>query len=407
MRNQIADDVTTSATEPCSQLSWHIIGEYPPQFGGVSDYIYSVATGLAHEGDEVHVWCADCPGEQPEADGVVVHRELGRVSLKDLRRVGRELDKFAAPRKILVQWVPQAYGYRSMNVGFCCWLWNRSVRHGDTIEIMAHEPYLSFSRNWKQCLAAVAHRVMTIILLRAAQKVWMSIPEWERCLRPYALGRRLPFRWLPIPNNIHITENPRVAQLRRLYAPNDAILIGHFGTYGTPVTSLLEPILCALAEERANQTVLLMGMGSEEFRNAVVARNPGLALLVRATGVLAPAALSAHVASCDLLVQPYPDGVSSRRTSLMLGLNLGKALVSTTGPLTEPLWRQSGAIHLAPVGNTKALLDFVRQLRSDPVRRRQMGEAAFNLYKKYFDVSHTIATLRGTAMEAHNTLHHE
>ncbi len=407
MQNQIADNVTTSAAELRSQLCWHIIGEYPPQTGGVSDYTYSVATGLAHEGDEVHVWCADCSGQQPETEGVVVHRELGRVSLDDLRRVGRKLDQFAGPRKILVQWVPQTYGHRSMNVGFCCWLWNRSVRHGDTIEIMAHEPYLSFSRSWRQCAAALAHRVMTIILLRTAQKVWMSIPEWERCWRPYALGRHLPFRWLPIPNNINITEGPRAAQFRRLYAPDDTILIGHFGTYGAPITSLLEPILFALAEEPMNQRVLLMGMGSEEFRSAAVAKNPRLASLLRATGALAPAALSAHVAACDLLVQPYPDGVSSRRTSLMLGLNLGKALVSTTGPLTEPLWEQSGAIHLAPVGNTKAVLDLVRKLRSDPAKRRQMGEAAFNLYKKYFDVSHTIATLRGSVMDASNKLHHE
>jgi hypothetical protein len=295
-----------------------------------------------------------------------------------------------------------------MNVGFSCWLLNRAARHGDTIEIMAHEPYLSFSRNWRQCVAALAHRIMTITLLRAAQIVWMSIPGWERCLRPYALGRRLPFKWLPIPNNIDITENPAgVAELRRLYAPDDTILIGHFGTYGAPIAALLEPILSALAEESANQQILLIGMGSDEFHKSIVARNPGLAAVIRSTGALAPAALATHVAACDLLIQPYPDGVSSRRTSLMLGLNLGKALVSTSGQLTEPLWEQSGALHLAPVGDTTTLLDFVRQLRGDAVKRRQLGEAARNLYKKYFDVSHTIAALRQDATDGGNAAYHE
>jgi len=294
-----------------------------------------------------------------------------------------------------------------MNLGFCWWLWNRAVRHDDTLEIMAHEPYLSFSRNWRQVVAALAHRAMTITLLRAAQKVWMSIPEWEHCLRPYALGRRIPFQWLPIPNNIQIADNPTgVAQIRKLYAPDHTILIGHFGTYGSSITSLLEPVLSELAGECANQVILLMGIGSEEFRNALVRKNPRLATLIRATGTLGQAALSIHAAACDLLVQPYPDGVSSRRTSLMLGLSHGKALVSTSGPLTEPLWERSGALHLAPAGHTKAFLDLVRELRDDAAKRGQMGEAARNLYKQYFDVSHTITALHG-ATAGGNALHHE
>ena len=38
-------------------LPWHILTcEYPPQTGGVSDYTFLVANGLASH-DEVHVWC--------------------------------------------------------------------------------------------------------------------------------------------------------------------------------------------------------------------------------------------------------------------------------------------------------------------------------------------------------------
>ena len=98
----------------------------------MSDYTSLVAAGLADQGDEVHVWCAPCrnPDSGPEAPGVVVHRALGSLSSADLRRVGEQLDRFPAPRRILVQWVPHAYGYRSMNVGFCRWLRNRAARSG-------------------------------------------------------------------------------------------------------------------------------------------------------------------------------------------------------------------------------------------------------------------------------------
>src|SRR5258705_11199543 len=105
---------------------WHIItSEYPPQSGGVSDYAHLVANGLVAEGETVDVWCPPAAEEQSETGGVAVHRELGRISPGDLRRVGRRLDQFPAPRRLLVQWVPQGYGYRSINLSFCLLLWWR------------------------------------------------------------------------------------------------------------------------------------------------------------------------------------------------------------------------------------------------------------------------------------------
>ena len=41
---------------------WHIVtGEYPPARGGVSDYTFAIANGLASAGDEVNVWCPGPP----------------------------------------------------------------------------------------------------------------------------------------------------------------------------------------------------------------------------------------------------------------------------------------------------------------------------------------------------------
>src|SRR5438094_5217767 len=106
---------------------WHIITcEYPPQPGGVSGYTRMVAKGLAEQGDRVHVWCPSSPEPEAAMPGVNVHRELGRMSFHDLFRAGRLLNKFPKPRRLLVQWVPHGYGYRSMNLAFCLWIWNRA-----------------------------------------------------------------------------------------------------------------------------------------------------------------------------------------------------------------------------------------------------------------------------------------
>jgi len=401
MYNEVVNSVRASGKERAAQLCRHVItSEYPPQSGGVSDYTHGVATGLAAEGDEVHVWCPACPGPQPQADGVVVHRELGSLTPADLRRVGRQLDQYPSPRHILVQWVPHGYGYRSMNLAFCWWLRNRAVRHRDRVEIMVHEPYLTFrADSFRQSAAAFVHRLMTMMLLHVVERVWVSIPEWERRWRPYALGRRVPFQWLPVASNIPVAQNPsRVQEIRRTYNAGGNFLVGHFGTYGWPIACLLEPILTALDDESIGYKILLMGKGSKKFHAEFVRKHPRLVRRMQAAGALSPEELSYHLAACDVLVQPYPDGASSRRGSLLAGLSHGKPIVTTEGPHSEPFWKRSGALALAPAGDTQAFVFLVRQLQSDPAERARMGEAARMLYQERFDISYTIAALRQTAI---------
>ena len=110
--------------------------EYPPQAGGVADYTRLVAEGLAAVGEEVCVWCPNAPESSTEAHvaaGVEVRREFGSFSPSDLARVGRLLDRQPAPRRLLVQYVPHGYGFRSLNLAFCLWLWTRAALKGDRV----------------------------------------------------------------------------------------------------------------------------------------------------------------------------------------------------------------------------------------------------------------------------------
>ncbi|MGP0073332.1 MAG: glycosyltransferase family 4 protein [Bryobacteraceae bacterium] len=384
--------------ERTGRLCWHLItSEYPPQRGGVGDYTRLLAAGLADSGDEVHVWCPAFPQPAPVTRGVVVHQQLGTFSPEDLRRVGTELEKFPGPRRLLVQWVPHGYGYRSMNVGFCWWLLQRAKRHGDRVELIVHEPFLRFRlRSLRQNAAALVHRLMTILLLRAANQVWMCIPGWEPQLRPFALGRRVRFEWLPIFSNILVANNPRrTLEIRQQYAANPSqLLVGHFGTFGATITDLLEPILLNLAEEYDRQVFLLMGDQSERYREELIRKHGRLANRVHATGKLPADELSSHLAACDILIQPYPDGVSSRRGSFMAGLSHGKPMITTAGEFTETLWSQVEGVFLAPSGDTRVFVEKVRRLDGSPAERLRAGAAARRLYEERFDSSHLIHTLR-------------
>lgn len=372
-----------------------ITSEYPPQHGGVSDYSHLIANGLATAGERVHVWCRSFEGARPQETGLTVHQELGNVTPADLMKVGRMLDGFSSPRRLLVQWVPHGYGYKSMNLFFCLWLLKRARQKRDEIEIMVHEPFLSFGEgSKKQDAAAAVHRLMTTILLKAASRVWVSIPGWETCLRPFAFGGVKSFVWLPVPSNIPVVDDTEgIAKVRTRYAPNGEFLVGHFGAYDIYMLKLMLELLPSLLEKHGNVAVLLLGKGSEALRFELIAKHPDLGRRVYASGALTAKDVSRHISACDLMLQPYQDGVSSRRGSLMAALAHGCPVVTTNGAATESLWAESGAVCLTEVGSVSSMVEATGRLLSDAFERRRLSVAARALYEERFDARRTILAL--------------
>lgn len=372
----------------------HVITpEYFPQRGGVGDYTRVVARGLADAGDDVHVWSAEGSQGQPR-DRVSVHDDFGRFRGRDLARAGRALDQFAAPRRLLVQWVPHGFGYHAMNLPFCVWLWQRA-QAGDDVELMVHEPYLAFwEGTWRQTAAAAVHRVMTIVLLRAASRVWFSIPSWEPLWKPYALGRKVPFAWLPIPSSLDAPEPSAVELVRKTCSPDGRSLVGHLGTYGALITPLLSTLLPQLLGRPTSPRVLLLGTGAQSFAAALLSERPDLLGGIHAASSLSDGDLAAHVAACDVMVQPYPDGISSRRTTAMAALALGVPLVTTRGRLSEDVWTDVGAVCLTPVGDPRAMAAQTFDLLDHPELRAELRTAGRKLYARLFDLRHTVGALR-------------
>lgn len=378
---------------------WHIISpEYPPQMGGVGDYVHLLAPALASCGDEVQVWCSGPERTSLSHPGVEVRPLLGRMNPNDLGRLGRALSRFSRPRHILLQWVPHAYGWRSMNVPFCVWIWIRARLVGDDIGIMVHEPFLGFwEGHWRQNVPALVHRLMTMLLLNAASRVWVSTPRWERAWKPYALGRRVPFSWLPLPSNVPVSwDAAAVRDLRALYAPGGERIIGHFGTFGYPITPMLESIVPRLLDSLDRTSMLFVGPKGAEFRAQILRKSPHLEDRMHATGAI-PATdprLSAHLAACDLMIQPYPDGASSRRTSLLAPLAHGVPIVTTWGASTEPLWRESEAVAITPASDLDAFVTEAGRLLADPAARQRASQAAQTLYQRYFAIERIADALR-------------
>jgi glycosyltransferase involved in cell wall biosynthesis len=375
--------------------AWALVtGEYPPQPGGVSDYTRLVARGLAEAGDEVQVFAPACREPSPVDPGVSVTRLEGGFSLLGLRRLGAALEAPPRGKRILVQYVPHAFGWKAMNVPFCVWLNARR----DPVWVMFHE--VAFPRTEGQPaklrLLASVTRTMAGLALKAAERVFVSIPAWEPLLRSVGEPRGR-VTWLPVPSTLPTSADPARARAHRSgLVPDGGALIGHFGTFGESIASLLREIVpTLLADER--RAALLVGRGSEGFAAALGDAHPGLVKRVRATGALDAAAVVENLAACDLLVQPYPDGVSSRRTSVMAGLALGLPVVANEGRLSEAVWRESGAVALVAAPTSAEFAPEVSRLLGDRDARSALGARAAAVYAERFAIARTILALREQA----------
>jgi len=361
-----------------------------------------IAKALAKAGDAVHVWCGAMVGDTPRAPGVTVHRELGRFSPRDLRHAGKLLDKFPAPRRLLVQWVPHGYGYHSMNVFFCFWLWLRAkVRpktKRDQVEIMFHEVWLLFGISWKANLAATAHRVMVALLKRAASKLWISCHAWREFLQP----TKAPVGWLPVPSTVpdHAPPESIAAVRRRCCEGGVSRIVGHLGIGDALVEKQLRQLAPGLLRARHDVSFLRIGKRSEQFAQELQKECPDIGARVFSSeslgsGTLTADEISAHINACDLMVQPYVDGISTRRTAAMAALANGRALLTTSGHSTESFWLACDQLAMVPACDTHKLMTRAQQLLDNDPARGRMAEAGKQLYHAMFDVSVAVQLLRG------------
>jgi glycosyltransferase involved in cell wall biosynthesis len=293
-----------------------------------------------------------------------------------------------------VQYVPHAFGFKAMNLPLCWWL---GLPRRLPLWVMFHEVSCPVDRelSLKQRFLGYVTRFMAALAARSARRILVSTPVWESVLRTIT-PVRCPITWLPVPCNVSLHAPPRrIAEVRaQLTSEGAHEVVGHFGTFGALIADRLAAILPPLLQGRPDRLALLIGREGGRFAEAMQVRYPQLRRQFRATGALAEEEVASHLLACDLLVQPYPDGATTRRGSLMAGLALGLPCITTLGLVSEPFWQSSGAVALAPAGADQAMVSCTETMLAEPDLRRSLGERAARLYRERFSLERTIAVLR-------------
>jgi glycosyltransferase involved in cell wall biosynthesis len=279
-----------------------------------------------------------------------------------------------------------------MNLPFCVWLY---ARHSGAI-VMFHEvmfPQRAGQSINQKALAAVT-RLMAFLTARSASSIFVATPTWQRMLRQYA-GVKGDASWLPVPSNIPVINDPTgVSALRCRYASGDDVILGHFSTYPNHIAETLAALLPVVLADHSSTVAVLIGANSCRFRAALIDRHPEITQRLYATGILGAEDLSRTISACDLMIQPYGDGASTRRTTLMAGLAHGRAVVTNAGLSTESLWAETGAVALTPAGDIDSMRTEVARILADETHRNRYSQAAIQLYAQRFDIAHTISALQ-------------
>lgn len=372
-------------------MEWHIVtGEYPPQLGGVSDYTYQVSQEMAKRGDQVHVWSPATHLEVTQRDAAEVHALPKGFGARWLNELDWRLRSYPAPRNILIQYVPHMYGWKSMNLAFCWWIFKQRKHN---VCVMFHEVAFPFrsGQPLRHHLLAMVHRVMAWAVLRSARRSFTSTDQHLALLQTLG-SEKTPLRMLRICSNIP-TETYRAVgpHARTETVAGGLFSIGIFSNFDSEIRAVLEPVIgCVL--ENPNMAVALLGPG-EAFRHSLVKRYPQAADRIGSTGRLRVTEVAQHMQRCDALLQLYPDGASAARGTLIAALASGVPVVTTSSPTTDRVLLDSQTM-LFPSASGQSIREALELLKESPALARDLGVRAQRLYKESFQPSVIVSAIR-------------
>ena len=203
------------------------------------------------------------------------------------------------------------------------------------------------------------------------------------------LGAHTHKTLIPIGSNVTVTDETGADARTFLGAEPDAMVLAFFGFVNR--SKGLEEVLAAMAalrEQGVTAYLLMVGerLGTSDPTNAAYAATIdtliaeyGLGEQVAWTGYADDADVRGYLASADAVVMPFRDGASYRRSSMIVALHHGAAVVTTRPAVDVPAFRDGENLLLVPPRDSQALTRALYRLYNNPSLRRQLRQGALEL----------------------------
>jgi glycosyltransferase involved in cell wall biosynthesis len=368
-----------------------LTGEYPPMQGGIADHTAYLTQYLAPLGVEPAILISRRWREtRPAIDEVSslpntcpVYADIPAWGWRCWPAVTRFLSTHR-PGVLHIQYQAAAFDLR----GWVNWLpWYLKRRGaGPRLVTTFHDlriPYIfpkAGPLRWQSILALARYSDAVICTNRED-------------LQTLAQTLNSPPHLAHIPLGSNVDPHPppdfdRTAWRSRYGATADTLVLAYFGFLNESKggEALIEA-LALLRQQGIEARLLLIGgdVGHADPTNVAYARKVQalidrhtLADFVHRTGYVDLPQVSANLLAADVLVMPYLDGVSFRRTTLIAALRHACPVVSTVpaNPDLMPEIRPGENMLLAPPGDGAALAETIAPLAGDATLRKKLAAGA-------------------------------
>jgi hypothetical protein len=280
------------------------------------------------------------------------------------------------PSWVLLQYNPFVFGRSGFAPGLLLEVDRLRRRSRAPLALMVHEAWVDMS-DPKSSLIGLWQRAQLQALLRLADAVMTSTEALARAIGRGALH-------VPIAANILPVATSHLAATARL-GLDGKLAVALFGR-GHPSRALdhAEAAIAALAGAHGADRLTILNLGADA---SVVRVPPGVEVI--SPGRLSNDELSVRLWASDLVLLPFHDGVSTRRSTLMAAFAHGRPVLGLRGRNTDAVLAGArGALVLTPAGDRAAFSRAAVELTSDPQRMRSIGDAGHQLYETHFDWPH-------------------
>jgi len=348
----------------------------PPVLDGIGDHTARLAEALAGRGHNVRILTAQ--DSYDDIPGVSVKIAF---PLPPRRGIHELVDAIQTdpPDWLFVQFNQFSYGRWGLNPFLPLALY-QIQRSGTGVRtaVMFHEDFVPVT-SWQNAIMTTWQRVQFWALGQLADQVFFSIEPWVQRYQNWFPGT--PVDHLPVGSNMPYVETDRNVIREQLDLSPSTFVMGVFGSlHASRLLSHIRAAAEAVRNKTRDMLLLYIGPDGPDFQK-IMREFP-----VLDAGRLPAEDVSRHLQAMDVYLAPFSDGASTRRGSLLAGLQHGIPTVSTHGPLTDALLvQQDGrAFQLASVDTPTDFARVVVDLYTRPEHSAAMGTEARRFFKAQF-----------------------
>lgn len=344
----------------------------PPRICGVGDHSFLLGSSLARR-IPTTIHCGQVH-PRPRLPGLEAVSDFDSRFPWTLGRAARS-EVFRPGDDVFFQYTNFAYG----RYGFNPWLapaLRRLRARGLRVATMFHETYMP-AVGFKVRIMGAWQRVFFRAVGEASDVCFFSIEPWaERYSRWFP---RAKVRTLRVGSNIPRVDSTRELERARLgLAEDETVLVVFGGTHPSRLFEWIVDASTALTTAGIRHRVVHVGPDREE----VGRRLQGAPLLE--LGVLEPEDVSRALRTADIFLSPISDGASSRRGSLLAGLDHGLCCLTTAGESTDALFHDQAGRAVVFARDRQDFSAATLRLAADGEARRAHGAQAARFYEEHF-----------------------